>query len=62
MFKAQVDFNKWSPASEENCYTLKFTTQEIPDDILLLIKAHKGENGVLIFGDSTVLGKVQENE
>jgi hypothetical protein len=51
MFKVEVDFNKWIPAAEENCYTLKFTTQEIPDDLLLLIKAHKGEHGFITFSE-----------
>ena len=51
MFEVEVDFNKWSPASEENCYTLKFITQEISDEQLLLIKAHKGGHGKIIFNE-----------
>lgn len=51
MFKVEVDFNKWNPAAEEGCYTLKFTTQEIPDDLLLLIKAHKGGHGTIEFNE-----------
>lgn len=55
MFKLECDFVKWAPSAEENVYTLKFTTQEIPDDMLLLIKAHKahkGRHGYLTFGEN----------
>ena len=52
MFKVECDFIKWSPATEENCYTLKFITQELLDEQLLLIKAHKGRHGKIIFDEN----------